>query len=120
MANKVANPRWQHLRNSPVVIIMVVWPPLSPALPAQYSVYQGTVFVPAKVVVADTAGYGSHGVEICDNRQITKSSLHPAEVQLPASQIDKRPVSIGIGACQSHVRNNHVKLVPPMTIPWTM
>ena len=120
MANRVAHPIWKVLSNCPVMIIMVPWSPLSPALPVQSTVYEGKVFLPAKCVVADTAGNGSHGVEVCHRSKITNSCLNPAEVQPPAPQIKWRPISIGIGSCHLHVRIWYYKSVPPMTMPWTM
>ena len=97
-AHRGAYPNGKLLRNCPAMTIMVVWSPLSSALPAQSSgLHQGTVIIPAEIVVAYTAGYGPHGVEICHHRNIPESCLHPAEVQLPATQIKNRPVSIRIG-----------------------
>ena len=99
-AHRGAYPSGQLLSNCPAMTIMVVWFPLSSALPAQTSgLHHGKALLPAEIVVADTAGYSSHGVEICHHRNIPKGALNPAEVQLPATQIKVWPVSIRIGAC---------------------
>ena len=98
-AHRGAYPSGQLLSDCPAMTIMIMWSPLSSALPAQssgQSFHLEAVLIPAEIIVADTAGYGTHGVEICHHRQILKSSLHPAEVQLPSTQIKMRPVSVWI------------------------
>ena len=64
-----AYPSGQLLSDCPAMTIMVMWSPLSSALPAQSSgLHQGTVIIPAEIIVTDTAGYSSHGVEIRNHR----------------------------------------------------